>query len=237
MKNIVFYFFILFFITTVDSEPAMAGGLRVSPVKVEMTADENNAQVTVFNLSEREESLQVRIFRWQQVNGSDALTETHDVVVSPPFIRLEAGRSFAFRLIRTAPAVVPGEDAFRVLIDELPQPQDARALGRGLNVVIRNSMPLFITAKDAVPHIRVRAFSPDALVLENAGARHALLTDVALTDGAGHRIPVSTTTVNGYLLGHGWRSFSPAKGTRFPPAGARYTLTLKANGLPVTLNL
>ncbi|HBM2886506.1 MULTISPECIES: molecular chaperone [Klebsiella] len=212
------------------SSMSYAGGIRISPVSINISSQDKASIVTLFNMSDESSSVQVRVYKWTQSGGNDNLTEADDVIASPPFITLSPGGSFNFRLVRTNDDKIIGEQSYRIIIDELPKPQDKRSTGSGVGILIRNSLPLFIVNDDAVPELQP-SISDSGLLMTNNGNRHALLSDVVVTDlSTDKKISLNINTVNGYVLRNSYKIF-PLNGN-FYMAGHKYQVTYKMNRLP-----
>jgi fimbrial chaperone protein len=120
-------------------------------------------------------------------------------------LELAPGARQLVRIIRTGGASSgANEDAFRVLVDELPQA--AQAQSSGLQYVLRYSIPVFVAgapASDAdvaaTLHWSIeREGSGATLVVRNAGTRHAQISDFEL-HGGGDALE-SATGLYGYVL-------------------------------------
>jgi fimbrial chaperone protein len=122
--------------------PAQAATLQISPVMVDMSADANATGITLKNPGEKPLFGQVRVFRWDQADGEDMLTPTQDLVASPPLIQIAAHADQLVRLVRTTPAPTAAEQGYRVLIDELPEPDAAPT--SGVTIRLRYSVPVFV---------------------------------------------------------------------------------------------
>src|SRR5690606_36902980 len=99
-------------------------GLQVSPVTVTRTAKETADGLTLSNVGDTTVHAQVRVYHWSQDQDGDRLDLSTGLVISPPMVVLEPGGKQLVRVIRTklAPADGQPEDAYRVVIDELPVP-------------------------------------------------------------------------------------------------------------------
>lgn len=206
-----------------------AGGIRISPVSVNISSQDKASIVTLFNMSDESSSVQIRVYKWTQSDGNDNLTETDDIIASPPFITLSPGGSFNFRLVRTNDDPITGEKSYRIIIDELPKPQDKRSTGSGIGILIRNSLPLFIVNDDAVPELQP-SISESGLLMTNNGYRHALLSDVMVTDlNTDKKISLDINTVNGYVLRNSYKKYP--LNSNFYKTGHKYQVTYKVNRL------
>lgn len=183
---------------------AAASGLQVSPVTLTLQPSQNADGLWLSNTGDNVVHAQVRVYHWTQENGEDKLTPSRNILVSPPMMQLAASDRQLIRVIRTgAPPSGAGavEDAYRVIIDELPvENQEAK---KGLQFVLRYSVPIFLEPAGTAPSAPQLTWSlsreGDHAVLEvaNAGGTHAQLADLNFVDAAGRR-----TAVHGGLLGY-----------------------------------
>ncbi|MEO6928902.1 MAG: molecular chaperone [Casimicrobiaceae bacterium] len=211
----------------------------MAPIGLEFTPASPAQGLWLTNTGDRELRAQARVFHWTQVDGKDELAPTQALVASPPMLSLAPGGRQLVRVIRTggsAPAGA-GEDAFRVLIDELPQAEQAQ--NSSLQYVLRYSVPVFIgganppdeTVVGAALHWSlVHEGSQVMLEVRNAGAYHAQISDVSLLPASGEAIVLSPGLL-GYAL-PGMTMHWPLK----PPAnaaGADVKLKARINGKSV----
>ncbi len=151
---------------------------------------------------------QVRVFHWTQSDGKDDLTPTQALVVSPPMLSLEPGARQLVRVIRTDTAATQAtENAFRLLVDELPPAEQAEQTG--LRYVLRYSVPVFIETSVNTADVSVVAAAlhwslvPDsdgiALQVHNAGISHAQISAASLLLPSDQSIEISPGLL-GYVL-------------------------------------
>ncbi|MBB3238340.1 molecular chaperone [Phyllobacterium endophyticum] len=76
------------------SEMAQSASLRVSPTNPGMIAPGSSGVLTLTNEAKRPINVQIRVFRWTQVNGAEQLDPTNDVV-SPPSTTLASVKEYA----------------------------------------------------------------------------------------------------------------------------------------------
>ena len=210
---------------------AQASGLRISPVRLDLSSGQPAAQVELSNLTGEAVAVQVRAYRWQQDQGEDKYEPTKDIFFAPPIVTIPAkGRtSVRFRLRAGAPGAVEG--AYRVYFQELPPANPAATASSGANFRIRFGVPLFVLASAPVaPELKVQA-SPESgllkVVLENAGKAHIKIEGMELYPAGVDRekpaTPVASalqsTKGTSYLLPgtrHDWELTLPAG---FDPSG------------------
>ncbi|WP_322047715.1 molecular chaperone [Paraburkholderia sp. J67] len=182
---------------------AQAATLQISPVMIDLPADANASGLTLRNSGSKPIYGQVRVYRWSQADGEDALTPTQDVVASPPLIQISAGAEQLVRLVRTTPAATNAEQSYRILIDELPEPDATPS--NGVAIRLRYSVPVFIdpgSGPTRQPNLAWHVRHGEAgwtLEVANTGGRRAQIAAVEIVDGAGNAIPVNKGLL-GYAL-------------------------------------
>jgi len=181
---------------------AGASGLQVAPTSLTLQATQNADGLWLSNTGDGPVTAQVRVYRWTQQDGSDKETPSREVLVSPPLIQLAAADRQLIRVIRTGPPPTSAEEAYRVVIDELPVPDTGPK--KGVQFVLRYSVPVFIAPPGgaAVPQLtwKVRRDGQQAVIeVSNSGAVHAQLADLFISDSRGKRTEVFAGML-GYVL-------------------------------------
>jgi fimbrial chaperone protein len=139
---------------------------------------------------------------------------TTDVVASPPATRLGPKEDYVIRVVRVASRPVTGEESYRVVIDELPDPSQRKA--GTVRFVLRHVIPVFFRASNA-PEANVswtvQATAGGFVVrAKNDGARRLKVFDLRLTDGS-TRVLARRDGLIGYVLGHSTMEWTiPAAG-------------------------
>lgn len=184
-----------------------AAGLQISPTGLSLPAKQRAGIFTLTNTGGQPLTAQVRVYRWDQdENGKDVLTPSKEVIASPPMVKLAAGGVQQFRVIRTKPAV-QAEEAYRLVVDELPPPQAKQK--KGLQFVLRYSVPLFLNQTENPEaalqwHIRNAPGGRMLLTAANTGTAHAQLSNIAVQTGKGRHNLVNGLA--GYALpGKTWQ--------------------------------
>lgn len=182
------------------SGPAVGAGLQVAPISLTLDAKARADGLWLSNTGDAPLHAQVRVFRWTQNGGEEKLEPSHELAISPPMLALEPGARQLVRVIRTGPMPDRVEAAYRVIVDELPldqpvalppppAPSEAK---RGLQFVLRYSVPVFVAPSTAaaVPDLHgmlVRDGEQAALEIENSGGMHAQLGNLVFVDARGER--------------------------------------------------
>lgn len=192
-----------------EPQPAGAAALRISPIGVDIRSDERAAAVTIFNSDNEPVTLQVRLFKWGQVDGEDRLEPATDLIASPPSLKIEPNKSFTLRVARTSTGAVAGELSYRLFIDELPKPIDPRAVSQGVRMVLRTSMPVFVVDKTAIARLAWRVWEDkDGIHAEatNSGLRHAKIGGLRLELADGSVLTLAQGLA-GYVLAGSTKRF------------------------------
>lgn len=178
-----------------------AASLRITPVILDLNALTRSGSIAVTNISDEPVTLQIRAFRWSQSDGQEQITETRDVIASPPLARLGPGETYTLRVLRVATNPVVGEESYRLIVDEVPRPPDPAAAGQNVKMVLRSSLPVFFSEVGSKPILQFQAWNEAGRILvkvENKGTRYAKL--VGLTLSAGDRAISMRSAQNGYVL-------------------------------------
>lgn len=198
------------------AQSVYAGSIRISPVQIDLVNANNASSLSLMNESSLPSSLQIRVFKWEQTsNGQDILTETDEIAVSPPYLKMQGNTAYNIRAIKTKNTAVNVEQAYRIIIDELPSPYDSRKVENGLQVLVRTSIPLFVVKKDDFSNLSAHLVTENnqtMIAVHNQGTRHELIQSLVLNDISNQKgFEVEINTVNGYVLA-GKTKYFPIQG-------------------------
>jgi fimbrial chaperone protein len=203
---------------------ASAASLQVAPILLEVTSPGAATTVTLRNTGAAPIATQIRVFRWIQEGGKEKLEPTADVVASPPAAELRPGQDYVVRVVRLTQNPVAGEEAYRLLIDELPEVSHRT---RTINFVVRHALPLFFdapgsSALEAAWRVtqKGRAVS---LTATNAGDRRIRLASIRI--GGGAKTVSFGPGLAGYALGHSAMSWTAAASGPGLQPGAKVSIT------------
>ena len=212
------------FLTALFASPCatpQAASLQVAPVLVEVPAPGAAATLKLRNEGTKPLDAQIRIFQWTQVDGADVLTPTTDVVASPPIASLQPNTDYTVRIVRTKKEPAATEEAYRLVVDELPGPAARQAAS--VNIALRYSIPVFFTVSGGAPpklswELQQRGNKP-VIVASNAGDRRIRLAKLKITDRKGV-VANFGEGLAGYVLGHASMNFAvPANAKGFGAGG------------------
>lgn len=181
----------------------LAGKLQLSPLSLTLKPGQRATTVTLRNEADAPTTFQVRVFAWSQdLDRGMVLEPTTSLVTSPPMATLAPGATQIIRLAQRTPQSVDQEQTFRVLIDELPVPDQS---GRNaVKVLTRYSLPLFVEPPGgAQPRLAARLQSCTnggrRIVIDNSGLRRARIANWRLLGGT------QTLAVGSGLAGYALR--------------------------------
>jgi len=216
-------------LATLGVTASHAASIGVSPTLVEVNRGESMSGLRVRNGESgdgaRAVSVQARVVRWRQDETGNVYEPATEVVASPPVTRIAPGAENLIRIVRTATHPVAGEESYRLLLDQLPEPDTAQA-GGVVSILIRHSVPVFFAAPAAAPaqpqwQIERLPSPPTPLpvgegrripdggwrvTVTNTGDKRLRLANLALFDAGGVLVAGRQGLV-GYVLGGSRRVF------------------------------
>ena len=190
---------------------AAAAGLRVVPLKLEMTAKLGSATLQLTNLTPDQIAVQLDAKAWTQVNGADEYGDTKDLLFAPPIVAIGAGKTKTVRFRLRRGAALDRELAYRIYVQQLATApgsgSDGSSLAGGVEVRLRLGLPLFVGAvQPAAPALEAAAITQPggqtALRLSNPGAMHLKITQLQVLDASGKLLATSelADSQTNYLL-------------------------------------
>jgi fimbrial chaperone protein len=213
-----------------------ASGLQVAPIGLQLRHDASADALWLSNTGDTLVQAQIRVFHWTQADGQDQLEVSRGLLISPPMLSLAPGQRQLVRVIRSGPAPEAQEDAYRVVVDELPLPSPART---GLQFVLRYSIPVFLEPR--VAHGKAELHSrwrdgPDGAYLQvsNRGTAHAQLAELYLRDAQGKRTLLKPGLLGYALPGSRMEWVLPATQR---PAGSELLVRINGEATEHTLAL
>lgn len=119
-----------------------AATILLWPIDPWLAADAKATELWIQNQGNSPTTMQVRIVRWKQEGGFERYSAQQDVVASPPIVTIAAGSKQLIRLIKQGTVPVGVEQAYRIIVDEIPQPDNKAEPAIGLKLQMRYSIPL-----------------------------------------------------------------------------------------------
>ncbi|MGP5440329.1 fimbrial biogenesis chaperone [Psychrobacter faecalis] len=191
-----------------SSSGAIASGLQVFPISLNLQARENASGLTLSNSSDEVINAQVRVYQWSQDENGDLLTPSRGLLASPPMVKLNPNDKQLVRIIRAkAPpqGVAAVEASYRIFVNELPIKSAKQK--SGLQFAMSYSLPVFVQPigiNKTAPKLQWRySVQPDGeqvtLRVSNSGSGHAKLIDLSIIDTAGNSVTIHQGLL-GYVL-------------------------------------
>lgn len=121
-----------------------AATILLWPIDPWLSAEARATELWIQNQGNSATTMQVRIVRWKQEGGYERYTAQQDVVASPPIVTIAKGSKQLIRLIKQGTIPSGVEQAYRIIVDEIPQPDAKAEPSMGLKLQMRYSIPLFV---------------------------------------------------------------------------------------------
>jgi fimbrial chaperone protein len=170
---------------------ATADSLEVSPTTV--TLDTRHAGViNVVNRGDKPIIAQVEAFDWQQKDSKDQFDPSKTLQVSPPMVHLKPGEKQIVRLRATSKDTPKDEQAFRLVVSELPSPSNK--IVDGVRMLLQFKLPVFVGGKEHMPRQLTWHATPagNDLILQvsNGGSKHVKLAKLHVVAATGQDLTV-----------------------------------------------
>jgi len=156
-----------------------AAGLTVSPTKLHIFPTQKSAVLKLVNKKDKAVRLQVFIKAWSQDdNGKTVLSDSKNLVVYPKLLSIAAKGERPIR-VGFQGKFLPTEQAFRLLIDELPDV--SKKQGIGVVMPVRLSIPVFLNNSNQTEKPKFEIFSAQKqgeylqVSIHNQGSQHFML--------------------------------------------------------------
>lgn len=185
---------------TEEGTPAAHGPaiLSIAPLRVEIEGTGAGATVRLTNSSDHALPVQSRLFAWTQSEGEDVYAPSSELVVSPSITSIPSGQTQVVRVLRKG-AASAGEKRFRLAVDQLPDPAQARP-GQALTR-IRFTLPVFVDRDKAPPAALAWRVANDRIELANTGGTTARVLELEVKTADGRIVPVERNALR-YVLGN-----------------------------------
>lgn len=218
---------------------ASAGGLGVSPIRVDLSDSQPTAALTLVNNGPRTAVVQTQLLSWSATGDTERYRPTDDIVAAPPIATIQPGQTQIVRVGLNRDADPGRELAYRLYIEEVPPPPTPGQ--QGLQVALRIGVPIFIKpTQPARPRLEWHAIrrGDHSLTLEatNTGDAHLRLLSLKLRP-AGAEQPLIEQQIVGYLLPGQSRRWSVPLKARLPDARLHLSVVTKPNMSDVDLEL
>lgn len=185
---------------------AQAASLQVSPILVEFSSQEKAKELWLTNTGKTNIRAQVRMQEWTQLNNQEILEPTKKLIASPLITEIKPGQRQLVRLIKPANTNSTQEQAFRVLVDELPG-SSSEQNNSGLNILLQYSIPVFY--KSSQPHKITQGltsldniqfkYTNGQISVSNRSSSYLRLSQLSYVSTTGNIVPLISGLM-GYVL-------------------------------------
>lgn len=181
-----------------------AGSFAVNPVRLHLSAAQPTTVLNVTNNGKTPTVVQLSLVAWSQMGGKNTYTPTRALLATPPIFTIAAGGEQTVRVgLRIKPDATH-EMAYRLLMSQVPP--KPRPGFRGLQVVLRMSLPVFVAPRSGTDKPKL-AWSIQRLgngraklTVTNSGTAHAQVSDLSLASSATGTALAKPAIGNGYIL-------------------------------------
>jgi fimbrial chaperone protein len=197
---------ILLFTLVIPLLPSAAypGQWQVSPAMIFLGRESKSSVITVTNEGEDKVNLQVKAMEWSQdPEGKDIYRETNDLIFFPRILIINKNDHKIVRTGIRVPAVSK-EKAYRLFIEEIPQPRKPGAEATQLTIAIRFGVPVFVKPMKeelkgelAATELAKGVFSAS---VKNTGNSHFRITEIMLKGKNEKEGETFNTKLNGWYL-------------------------------------
>ncbi|MDH3916881.1 MAG: fimbria/pilus periplasmic chaperone [Rhodospirillales bacterium] len=168
-----------------------AGQLKVSPIRLDLRAEEPISTVTVSNSADEPVLLHLSVQAWDHTTGNDRYLDTRDLLLNPMIFELGPGQQQLVRIGLARPLSNERERAYRLFIREVPQ--QAHQKTRQITTVLNLSLPVFVAPEQAdapllIWRLEQTSATRLALQVENRGNLHAVVSTIALQRQSGESL-------------------------------------------------
>lgn len=172
----------------------------ITPVVLELGARQRAIAVTV-TLSDKASApmrLQAELLRWRQdAQGAPLTTPSDDLLVSPPIADVQPGGKQVFRVALRGPRPAPEELTYRLILENIAEPEVAADSTPGMMIKFRMRYDLPVLVAPAGPVVNVLRWKP----CEPDVATSTATACVRLFNAGNRRVKVQTLT----LMGDQWQ--------------------------------
>jgi fimbrial chaperone protein len=134
-----------------------AGSFSVTPLRIDLSKSESTRVINLHNLESKPVTVQLQMLSWSHKDGTDQLTSTRDVIVTPQVFHLKPN---SLQIIRAGLLRKPDaneELSYRLIIEEIPEPPSAEFTGAQLALKI--TLPVFVAPeKTSKPQLEFQSF-------------------------------------------------------------------------------
>lgn len=203
---------VLFATAFASSQLYAASSVLIWPIDPVINSHEKATALWLENKDSQPVYMQIRVLGWQQKSGQEDYNSQSEVIASPPVATILPGKRQLIRLIKNTQVPTGQEQAFRVLIDEIPRkdPSDdtpTPSLNMGLKFQMRYSVPLFIygdglKSEDANNPATFFPLNLSYKLVQDGGKTWLAIRNQGQTHARISRVNLQNKSINSGLMGY-----------------------------------
>ncbi|MDX2463821.1 MAG: molecular chaperone [Porticoccus sp.] len=160
----------------------MAGSINLSPTRIQLSASQQSAVLTIHNQHTESTVIQLEASDWHQDDSGDNYQPSQNLIATPTVFSLQPGESQLVRVGLRRPINKNTESAYRLFIQEVPSTSIRNAT---VQVVLRFSLPVFVAPISEQPLLpltwQLLEYGDRLLIqAKNPGAKHIQITGFTL---------------------------------------------------------
>ena len=210
------------------------GQLQTRQTGIDMPAGVRAGRLVLANTGDKPVPAQIRVYKWTQDGGEDLLDPSNELIASPAIVEIPPGAEQLIRVVRASAQPLTTEQAYRVVVDELPGDPDSEATN-AVTVRMRFVLPAFVRAANAPAANLACVLAAPTLTCTNTGGRAAQMGATTLL-GSGDRKAELSPGLFGYVLAGASRRWT-LQADALKAVGAPTSLQVQLNGQPATIAL
>jgi fimbrial chaperone protein len=150
-----------------------ASSFSVNPVRVELSPGNLTSVIKVNNSGDESLMMQVSVLRWTTDGEKDMYAPVDDILLNPPVFNVPAHGMQVLRLGLRKFNGTPDEQAYRLIVAEVPKPLPEGFVG--LRTIVRVSIPIFIKRPAAAAQLlwEAKSDAEGALIITAVNHGHA----------------------------------------------------------------
>ncbi|SRR6266581_3362301 len=220
------------------SAAALAANFGVSPIRLDLDRATKSGAVTVSN-DETDKALQVQMkaYAWSQdEEAKDRYEDSEDLIYYPRIMTVQPQQQRLLRVGLRLPAT-DLEKAYRLFIEEIPEPRKSEAQGAQIAVTVRFGVPVFVKPLKEEPRGEIEtielAKGSVSVKVRNTGNTHFIIQSVSLKSGEAFAKEIS----GWYLLPGAARIHSATLPAEICTQLTRLDVSVKTDKLELTRSL
>ena len=189
------------------STTAHAGEWGITPISLVVSQSSRSPVLTVSNAGKTPTRIHVRLVSWSQnAEAKDETVESKDLIYFPRTLNIPPGEDRSVRVGLLKPTQVQKEKSYRLILEEIPNPNTGKGGGASVSIVCNMSLPVYLqpATENVTAAIGQVVLEENSLVVPvtNTGNEHFTIRKVsAIGKGKdGKEVSGCQSSANGWHL-------------------------------------